>query len=94
MHNKSLFYSPVISATYPGSCDCTSYTETHPAYRKLADEEIIMSHTHHSNRENKKKALHTPKEKRAMKLDKKRAAEHSNPEVRIIKGALNPSITS
>jgi hypothetical protein len=53
-----------------------------------------MSHTHHSNRENKKKALHTPKEKRAMKLDKKRAAEHSNPEVRIIKGVLNPSITS
>lgn len=53
-----------------------------------------MSHTHHANRENKKKALHTPKEKQAMKLDKKQAAEHSNPEVRIIKGALNPSFTS
>lgn len=49
-----------------------------------------MSHSHHSTKENKKKALHSPKEKRAMKLEKKRATEHSNPEIKVIKGTLNP----
>jgi hypothetical protein len=49
-----------------------------------------MSHAHHSSREGKKKALHSAKEKRAMKLDKKRAAENSNPEIKVVKGTLNP----
>lgn len=60
----------------------------------LSDEEIIMSHAHHSTHESKKKAAHTPKEKRAMKLEKKRAAEHSNPEIKIVKGSLNPPTAS
>jgi hypothetical protein len=49
-----------------------------------------MSHTHHSTREDKKKAQHSPKEKRAMKLEKKRASENPNPEIKIVKGVLNP----
>ena len=49
-----------------------------------------MSHSHHSTHEDKKKALHTLKEKKAMKLEKKRAAEHSNPEIKVVKGTLNP----
>ena len=53
-----------------------------------------MSHSHHSTHENKKKAQHTPKEKRVMKLEKKRAAEHSNSEIKIVKGALNPPTAS
>lgn len=53
-----------------------------------------MSHSHHSTKEGKKKALHTPKEKRAMKLEKKRAAEHSTPEIKVVKGTLNPPATS
>jgi hypothetical protein len=52
--------------------------------------ENIMSHTHHSTREDKKKAQHSPKEKRAMKLEKKRASENPNPEIKIVKGVLNP----
>lgn len=53
-----------------------------------------MSHSNHANHESRKKALHSPKEKRAMKLDKKRAAENPNHKVRVIKGALNPSVAS
>jgi hypothetical protein len=53
-----------------------------------------MSHTHHTTKEGKKKALHTPKEKRALKLEKKRAAEHSNPEIKVVKGTLNPPTAS
>jgi hypothetical protein len=49
-----------------------------------------MSHSHHSTKETRKKPLHTPKEKRAIKLEKKRAAEHSTPEIKIVKGTLNP----
>lgn len=53
-----------------------------------------MSHSRHSTHEAKKKPLHTAKEKKAMKLEKKRAAEHSTPEVKVVKGALNPTATS
>lgn len=49
-----------------------------------------MSHAHHAAKESKKKPQHSLKEKRAMKLEKKRAAENSNPEIKIVKGALNP----
>lgn len=63
-------------------------TETFPA------KEVTMSHAHHSTHEFKKKAAHTPKEKRALKLEKKRAAEHANPEIKIVKGTLNPPTAS
>lgn len=53
-----------------------------------------MSHSHHSTHESKKKALHSPKEKKAMKLEKKRAAEHSTPEIKVVKGNLNPPTTA
>lgn len=49
-----------------------------------------MSHIRHSTKETRKKPMHTPQEKRAMKLEKKRAAEHSSPEIKIVKGILNP----
>jgi len=50
-----------------------------------------MSHAHHVSKENKKKPQHTLKEKRVMKLEKKRASDNSNPEIKIVKGTLNPS---
>lgn len=49
-----------------------------------------MSHAHHSSKESKKKPQHSPKEKRAMKLEKKRAAENPNPEIKVVKSVLNP----
>lgn len=53
-----------------------------------------MSHAHHVSKENKKKPQHTLKEKRAMKLEKKRASETSNPEIKVVKGILNPTATA
>ena len=50
-----------------------------------------MSHAHRSPKEDKKKPQHSPKEKRAMKLEKKRASENPASEIRIVKGVLNPS---
>ena len=49
-----------------------------------------MSHAHHASKENRKKPQHTPKEKRAIKLAKKRAAEQASPEIKVVKGTLNP----
>lgn len=48
-----------------------------------------MSHAHHSLREYKKKARHSPQEKRALKLEKKRAAENPHAEIKLVKGVLN-----
>ena len=47
-----------------------------------------MSKAYHSTKEGKKKALHTLKEKKELKLERKRAAEHVNPEIKIVKGAI------
>jgi hypothetical protein len=50
--------------------------------------EIIMSKAYHSTKEGKKKPLHSIKEKKALKLERKRAAEHVNPEIKVVKGAI------
>jgi hypothetical protein len=47
-----------------------------------------MSKAFHSSKEGKKKPLHTIKEKKALKLERKRAAEHMTPEIKVIKGAI------
>jgi len=49
-----------------------------------------MSHVRHSTKEAKKKPLHSIKEKKAIKLERKRAVEHEAPEVKVVKGTLNP----
>lgn len=50
-----------------------------------------MSKAYHSTREAKKKPLLSHKEKKALKLERKRAAEHAAAEIKIVKGNLKPT---
>jgi hypothetical protein len=49
-----------------------------------------MSHIRHSTKETKKKPVLSLKEKKALKLERKRAGEHETPEIKVIQGTLNP----
>ncbi|HTH95044.1 MAG TPA: hypothetical protein VL550_07425 [Rhodocyclaceae bacterium] len=53
-----------------------------------------MSKSHHATHEAKKKPLMTPKAKKAQKLEKRRAAEHQAPEIKIVHGSLKPTSTA
>jgi hypothetical protein len=69
------------------------YTETWPQLAASL-KEIIMSKSHHATHEAKKKPLMTPKAKKAQKLEKRRAAEHQAPEIKIVHGSLKPTSTA